>query len=79
MTEGGLHQLRHYYASGLAGSVDIKAPPEYLGQHDPSTTLSVCSHLMPSPEGRAVRAIEVAFASKSGTISNHATGVSSDT
>lgn len=79
MTEGGPHQLRHYYASGLAGSADIKTRPEYLGHHDPSTTLSVYSHLMPSPEGRAVRATEVAFASESGTIPNDATGVSSDT
>jgi hypothetical protein len=35
MTEGGLHQLRHYYASS-SDNVDIKALSEYLGHHDPS-------------------------------------------
>lgn len=63
MTEGGLHQLRHFYASALlAGGVDIKALSEYLGHHDPAVTLRIYAHLMPSAEGRALRAIEAAFA-----------------
>jgi integrase len=67
MTEGGLHQLRHFYASALlAGGVDIKALSEYLGHHDPAVTLRIYAHLMPSAEGRALRAIEAAFAEADG-------------
>jgi len=63
MTSGGPHQLRHFYASALlAGGVDIKALSEYLGHHDPAVTLRIYAHLMPSAEGRALRAIEDAFA-----------------
>lgn len=59
---GGLHQLRHLFASVLlAGGVDIKALSEYLGHADPTVTLRVYSHLMPSAQGRALRAIEDAF------------------
>lgn len=65
MAEGGMHQLRHFYASALlAGGVDVKALSEYLGHHDPAITLRIL-HLMPSAEGRALRAIEVAFAEAS--------------
>ena len=67
ITEGGLHQLRHLYASALlAGGVDIKALSEYLGHHDPAVTLRIYAHLMPSAEGRALRAIEAAFAEADG-------------
>jgi integrase len=63
ITAGGMHQLRHYYASALlAGGVDVKALSEYLGHHDPAITLRIYAHLMPSAEGRALRAIEAAFA-----------------
>jgi integrase len=59
---GGPHQLRHFYASALlAGGVDIKALSEYLGHHDPAITLRIYAHLMPSAEGRALRAIEDAL------------------
>jgi integrase len=69
MTEGGLHQLRHFYASALlAGGVDIKALSEYLGHHDPAVTLRIYAHLMPSAEGRALRAIEAAFAEADGPV-----------
>jgi integrase len=67
MPIGGLHQLRHYYASVLlVGGVDIKAVSEYLGHHDASVTLRIYAHLMPSAEGKAVRAIEAAFAEANG-------------
>lgn len=67
MPEGGLHQLRHFYASAmLAGGVDIKALSEYLGHWDPAVTLRVYAHLMPSAEGRALKAIEAAFAEADG-------------
>jgi integrase len=62
INEGGLHQLRHLFASMLlAGGVDIKALSEYLGHHDPTVTLRIYAHLMPSAEGRALRAVEAAF------------------
>ena len=67
ITEGSLHQLRHLYASALlAGGVDVKALSEYLGHHDPAVTLRIYAHLMPSAEGRALRAIEAAFAEADG-------------
>jgi integrase len=60
--DGGMHQLRHFYASALlAGGVDIRALAEYLGHHDPAITLRIYSHLMPSAEGRALRAVEAAL------------------
>jgi integrase len=63
----GSHQLRHRYASVLLhGGVDIRALSEYLGHHDPGFTLRVYSHLMPSAEGRARRAIEAALADADG-------------
>ena len=69
LPEGGLHGLRHYYASVLlAGGVDIKALSEYLGHHDPAVTLRIYAHLMPSAEGRALRAIEAAFAEAHGPV-----------
>jgi integrase len=69
----GSHQLRHRYASVLlAGGVDVRALSEYLGHHDPSFTLRVYAHLMPSAEGRARRAIEAAFAE------DHVPGTSQD-
>jgi integrase len=67
IAEGGLHQLRHFYASALlAGGVDVRALSEYLGHHDPAVTLRIYAHLMPSAEGRALRAIEAAFAEADG-------------
>lgn len=63
----GMHALRHYYASTLlAGGVDVRALSEYLGHHDPGFTLRVYGHLMPSAEGRALRAIEAALAETDG-------------
>ncbi len=79
ITEGGMHALRHYFASVLlAGGVDIKALSEYLGHHDPAVTLRIYAHLMPSAEGRALRAIEGAFA-ESRVASSDTPVVSSDT
>ena len=46
----------------LAGGVDIKAPSEYLDGRDPAVTLRIYAPLMPTAEGRALRAIEAAFA-----------------
>lgn len=65
--EGGLHELRHLFASVLlAGGVDVRALSEYLGHHDPTVTLRIYAHLMPSARGRALRAIKAAFAEARG-------------
>jgi integrase len=65
IADGGMHQLRHYYASVLlSGGVDVRALSEYLGHHDPAVTLRVYAHLMPSAEDRALRAVEDALASE---------------
>lgn len=67
--DGGLHELRHLFASVLlAGGVDVKALSEYLGHHDPTVTLRIYSHLMPSARGRALRAIKAAFAEARGPV-----------
>jgi integrase len=67
ISDGGMHMLRHYFASTLlAGGVDIRTLSEYLGHRDPGFTLRVYTHLMPSAEGRALRAIEAAFAEDHG-------------
>lgn len=69
ITSGSLHQLRHLYASVLlAGGVDIKPVSEYLGHQDPAITLRVYSHFMPNAKGKALRAIEAAFAEADGPV-----------
>ncbi|PWU45498.1 site-specific integrase [Micromonospora sp. S4605] len=61
--EYGFHALRHRYASVmLAGGVDIRALAEYLGHSDPGFTLRTYTHLMPSGEDTARRAIDRAYA-----------------
>jgi integrase len=42
--------------------VDIGALSEYLGHHDPSFTLRVYRHLMPSDADHARKAVEAALA-----------------
>ncbi|MFB6579326.1 tyrosine-type recombinase/integrase [Streptomyces sp. NPDC056402] len=60
--EHGMHALRHFYASVLLDAGEnIKALSTYLGHSDPGFTLKVYTHLMPSSEGRARRAINAAF------------------
>jgi len=62
----GMHALRHRYASVLlAGGVDIRALSDYLGHHDPGFTLRIYAHLLPSAEGKALRAIEDAMTAES--------------
>ena len=61
--DGGMHALRHHYASVLlSGGVDVRALSEYLGHHDPAVTLRIYAHLMPSAEAKALRAVETALA-----------------
>ena len=64
---GGMHMMRHTFASVLlAGGVDVRALSEYLGHHDPTVTLRIYAHLMPSARGRALKAIKAAFAEARG-------------
>jgi integrase len=63
----GMHALRHFYASALLDAGEsIKALAEYLGHSDPAFTLRVYTHLMPSSEHRARRAIDDLFGTPGG-------------
>ncbi|SEP57529.1 tyrosine-type recombinase/integrase [Streptomyces radiopugnans] len=60
--EHGMHALRHFYASVLLDAGEnIKALSAYLGHSDPGFTLRVYTHLMPSSEERARRAISAMY------------------
>jgi integrase len=60
----GMHALRHYWASVLLdGGKSIRALADYLGHSDPGLTLRVYTHLMPTSEDRARKAIDAAFSS----------------
>lgn len=57
--EHGMHALRHFYASVLLDSGEnVKALSTYLGHGDPGFTLRVYTHLLPSSEGRARKAVD---------------------
>ncbi|MDH2388669.1 site-specific integrase [Streptomyces sp. HNM0663] len=57
--EHGMHALRHFYASVLLDAGEnVKALSAYLGHSDPGFTLRVYTHLMPSSDGRARRAVD---------------------
>ena len=67
---GGMHQLRHHYASILlSGGVDVGPLSEYLGHHDPGFTLRVYRHLIPNDADNARRAVEAAL--KAARIEDH--------
>jgi integrase len=52
-----LHDLRHFYASGLiAAGCDVVTVQRALGHATPSTTLNTYSHLWPTAEDRTRRA-----------------------
>ncbi|MEU2755810.1 tyrosine-type recombinase/integrase [Streptomyces albidoflavus] len=60
--EHGMHALRHFYASVLLDAGEnIKALSTYLGHTDPGFTLRVYTHLLPSSEGRARRAMDAMY------------------
>lgn len=53
MGEFTLHDLRHFYASGLiAAGCDVVTVQHALGHSSPSITLSTYSHLWPKAEDR---------------------------
>ncbi|MFE5139120.1 tyrosine-type recombinase/integrase [Streptomyces fagopyri] len=57
--EHGMHALRHFYASVLLDAGEnVRALSTYLGHTDPGFTLRVYTHLLPSGEGRARRAVD---------------------
>lgn len=66
LREYGMHQLRHFYASSLlADGVDVRTLAEYLGHSDPGFTLRTYTHLMPSGEDRARKAVDRVFGAAS--------------
>jgi integrase len=57
--EHGMHALRHHYASVLLDAGEnIKVLSAYLGHADPGFTLRTYTHLMPSSDGRARKAVD---------------------
>lgn len=58
----GMHALRHFYTSVLLkDGVSTKAVSEYLGHADPGLTPRTYTHLMPSSEDKARRALDRIF------------------
>jgi len=58
-----MHALRHWFASvQLEAGTSIRALADYLGHADPGFTLRIYTHLMPTSEDRARRAMEAALA-----------------
>ncbi|MFJ5027043.1 tyrosine-type recombinase/integrase [Streptomyces sp. NPDC088560] len=61
--EHGMHALRHFYASVLLDAGEnVKALSHYLGHNDPGFTLRVYTHLMPSSDARARKAVDDLYA-----------------
>ena len=59
-----MHALRHFYASVLIDAGEsVRAVAEYLGHSDPGFTLRVYTHLFPSSEDRARKAIDARLGS----------------
>jgi integrase len=59
MDEFTLHDLRHYYASGLiAAGCDVVTVQHALGHSSPTITLNIYSHLWPKAEDRTRAAAE---------------------
>ena len=58
-----LHDLRHFYASGLiAAGCDVVTVQRALGHAQASTTLNVYAHLWPDPEDITRRALDAGLA-----------------
>lgn len=67
--EHGMHALRHFYASVLLDAGEnVKALSTYLGHSDPGFTLRVYTHLMPSSDGRARKAVDGMYEAASPTL-----------
>ena len=62
--EHGMHALRHFYASVLLDAGEnVKTLGNYLGHNDPGFTLRVYTHLMPSSDARARKAVDSLYES----------------
>jgi len=58
-----LHDLRHYYASGLiASGCDVVTVQRALGHTKATTTLDTYSHLWPTSEDRTRKAADAMLA-----------------
>jgi integrase len=73
VTDVRLHDLRHFYASGLiASGCDVVAVQRALGHAKPITTLTTYAHLWPTTENRvrdaAARLVAEVVASGEGTV-----------
>lgn len=65
--EHGMHALRHFYASVLLDAGEnVKALAQYLGHGDPTITLRVYTHLMPTSESRTRRAVDSVYGTPDG-------------
>lgn len=63
-----MHALRHFYASVLLDAGEnVKALSNYLGRNDPGFTLRVHTHLMPSSDARARKAVDGLYESIAST------------
>lgn len=63
-----LHDLRHFYASGLiAAGCDVVTVQRALGHHSAAVTLSTYSHLWPDASDRTRQAADVLFAASTGS------------
>lgn len=63
-----LHDLRHYYASGLiAEGCDVVTVQRALGHSKPTTTLNTYAHLWPTAEDRTRKAAETMMKSATNT------------
>ena len=66
-----LHDLRHFYASGLiAAGCDVVTVQRALGHAKATTTLNTYAHLWPTAEDRTRKAAEAMFAAALGEISD---------
>jgi integrase len=72
-----LHDLRHFYASGLiASGCDVVTVQRALGHASAATTLNTYSHLWPTAEDRTRRAAEQLLADSCGLGADSATSTS---
>jgi integrase len=63
--DGGMHQLRHHYASMLLRGIDIKRVQSYPGHHSAAITLGYYAHVIPDDDARSLREIQAALAGPS--------------
>jgi integrase len=72
-----LHDLRHFYASGLiAAGCDVVTVQRALGHRSATITLNTYSHLWPSAEDRTRKAAAAMMAETLGVADSARTGIS---